>query len=112
MVSGSALLIDYVLTITISVASGADALFSFLPASWLPFKLAFAICGVLILSVMNMRGVKESVLPLVPVFLIFVITRAFIIGYAIVMNIGNVGEVVSATRADVARTQSELGLGG
>jgi type III secretory pathway component EscR len=59
-----------------------------------------------------MRGVKESVLPLVPVFLIFVITRAFIIGYAIVMNIGNVGEVVSATRADVARTQSELGLGG
>ena len=32
MVSGSALLIDYVLTITISVASGADALFSFLPA--------------------------------------------------------------------------------
>ena len=32
MISGSALLIDYVLTITISVASGADALFSFLPA--------------------------------------------------------------------------------
>jgi hypothetical protein len=112
MVSGSALLIDYVLTITISVASGADALFSFLPASWLPYKLAFAIGGVLVLTVMNMRGVKESVLPLVPVFLIFVITHAFIIGYAIVMNIGNVGEVVSATRADVARTQSELGLGG
>src|SRR5512143_2521240 len=33
MVSGCALLIDYVLTITISIASGADALFSFLPAS-------------------------------------------------------------------------------
>src|ERR1700685_1126661 len=31
VVSGSALLIDYVLTITISVASGADALFSLLP---------------------------------------------------------------------------------
>lgn len=33
VVSGSALLIDYVLTISISVASGMDALFSFLPPS-------------------------------------------------------------------------------
>src|ERR1039458_9282789 len=39
VVSGSALLIDYVLTITISVASGADALFSLLPASGLHYKL-------------------------------------------------------------------------
>jgi amino acid transporter len=112
MVSGSALLIDYVLTITISVASGADALFSFIPPSWLPYKLSFAVVGVLVLTVMNMRGVKESVLPLVPVFLIFVITHVFIIGYAIVMNVGSFGEVISATRADVAKTQSELGLGG
>ncbi len=112
MVSGSALLIDYVLTIAISVASGADALFSFLPPAWLPFKLAFAIGGVLMLTVMNMRGVKESVLPLVPVFLTFVVTHVFIIGYAIVTNAGNFGEVISATRVDVAKTQSELGLGG
>ena len=32
VVSGSALVIDYVLTITMSIAAGADALFSFLPA--------------------------------------------------------------------------------
>src|SRR5512147_730722 len=89
MVSGSALLIDYVLTITISVASGADALFSFLPPGWLPYKLTFALAGVLILTVMNMRGVKESVLPLVPIFLTFVITHAFIIGYALVSHAGN-----------------------
>ena len=68
MVSGSALLIDYMLTITISVASGADALFSFLPAAWLPYKLTFAVLGVFVLTAMNMRGVKESVLPLVPIF--------------------------------------------
>jgi len=112
MVSGSALLIDYVLTITISVASGADALFSFLPAVWLPYKLSFAMFGVLALTVMNMRGVKEAVLPLVPVFLTFVITHAFIIGYAIVVNAGRFGDVVSATRIDMAKTQAELGLGG
>jgi amino acid transporter len=112
MVSGSALLIDYVLTITISVASGADALFSFLPIAWLPYKVAFAFFGVLVLVAMNMRGVKESVLPLVPIFLTFVLTHAFIIGYAVVTNLGNFGNVVASTRADVVHTQAELGFAG
>jgi amino acid transporter len=112
MISGSALLIDYVLTITISVASGADALFSFLPSAWLPYKLTFSLLGVLILTVMNMRGVKESVLPLVPIFLTFVVTHAFIIGYAVVMNLGSFGDVAAATRADVIQTQTELGFAG
>jgi len=112
MVSGSALLIDYVLTITISVASGADAMFSFLPPAWLPYKLTFSLAGVLLLTVMNMRGVKESVLPLVPIFLTFVVTHAFIIGYAVVMNLGRFGEIAAATKADVLQTQAELGIGG
>ena len=68
VVSGSALLIDYVLTIAISVASGMDALFSFLPASWLAWKLVAAVGGVLFLTVLNLRGVRESVLLLAPVF--------------------------------------------
>jgi amino acid transporter len=112
MVSGSALLIDYVLTITISVASGADALFSFLPPTLLSYKLVFALLGVLLLTVMNMRGVKESVLPLVPIFLTFVVTHAFIIGYAVIMNLGNLGMVAASTRADIMQTQAELGIGG
>ncbi len=112
MVSGSALLIDYVLTITISVASGADALFSFLPPAWLPYKLPFAIAGVVALTIMNMRGAKESVLPLVPIFLTFVVTHAFIIAYGVVMNVGSFGPVVAATRADVVQTQAELGFVG
>src|ERR687895_68421 len=39
LLSGSALVVDYMLTITISVASGADALFSFLPSSVHGLKL-------------------------------------------------------------------------
>src|SRR6266481_5654260 len=39
LVAGSALLVDYVLTITISIASGADAIFSFLPLASQPYKL-------------------------------------------------------------------------
>lgn len=112
MVSGSALLIDYVLTITISIASGADALFSFLPPAWIQYKISFAVFGVLLLTVMNMRGVKESVLPLVPIFLTFVVTHAFIIGYALFVKAGNLGEMAVSVRADVARTQAEIGISG
>ncbi len=112
MISGSALLIDYVLTITISIASGADAVFSFLPHTWLPYKLEFAIFGVLVLTVLNLRGVKESVIPLVPVFLVFVATHLFVILYTVIAHASDIAPVIAATRADIARTQVELGLGG
>src|ERR1700692_2399706 len=65
LVSGSALIVDYVLTIAISIASGADAIFSFMPAEWLPAKFFVAIAVVILMVAMNLRGVKESVLGLV-----------------------------------------------
>src|SRR5215210_1317822 len=39
LVSGSALLVDYVLTITTSLAAAGDAMFSFLPAEWAGARL-------------------------------------------------------------------------
>jgi len=112
MVSGCALLIDYVLTITISVASGADAIFSFLPAGLLPYKITVAIAVLFILTIMNLRGVKESVLPLVPVFLLFIFTHAFFIVYALVSHLSDFSGVVSATRLDIQKSHAELGLAG
>src|SRR6185295_8125072 len=38
MICGCALVVDYVLTVAISVASGADAIFSFLPHEWIRWK--------------------------------------------------------------------------
>ena len=110
MVSGCALLIDYVLTITISIASGADALFSFLPVSWLPYRLGFAMVGVLGLTLLNMRGVKESVVPLIPVFVVFVLTHIFVILFAILTHLNNVPEVIQATAENVRAARGELGL--
>src|SRR5436309_11014870 len=51
VVSGCALIVDYVLTISISVASGADALFSMLPHDWFQYKLAFSALIVVFLTV-------------------------------------------------------------
>jgi amino acid transporter len=110
MISGCALLIDYVLTITISIASGADAIFSFLPHEYLPYKLTFAFAGVLILSLMNIRGIKEAVIPLVPVFLLFVFTHIFAIGYTIITHSFKFQEVASSTSTELTNSFSTLGV--
>src|SRR3984885_3774953 len=59
-VSGCALLVDYVLTIAVSLYSGADAVFSFLPAPWQPYKLVAVFTVLGLMTVMNLRGVKEG----------------------------------------------------
>lgn len=112
MVSGCALLIDYVLTITISIASGADALFSFLPPAWYPFRLSFAVLTLVALMLLNMRGVKESILPLVPIFLTFIITHAIAIIYALITHLSDFSAVAHTTVSDIQQTSSQLGMAG
>ncbi len=112
MFSGCALIVDYVLTIAVSIASGTDAVFSFLPAKWYSFKLEFAIIGVVILTILNLRGVKEAVAPLVPIFLVFIITHAFVIIYAPLTHLTGVQEIVKATMSDAHNVRSEIGLAG
>lgn len=112
MVAGSALMIDYVLTIAISIASGADAIFSSMPPAWQVWKLPVAVAGILILMLLNLRGVKESVVPLVPIFMIFVVTHAFALLFAIVSHAGELDNIVVDTAHDVAATHKELGLAG
>jgi len=110
MISGCALLIDYVLTITLSIASGADALFSFMPAHWLVFKMPIAIFLLIALITLNLRGVKESVLVLMPIFLIFVFTHMAVIIYALVTHLFGLTAVVGAAAADIKSSASELGI--
>ncbi|MBP9855628.1 MAG: APC family permease [Candidatus Omnitrophica bacterium] len=112
MISGCALLIDYVLTIAISVASGADALFSFLPAELNYLRFYFALFGVIVLMFMNMRGTKESIVPLTPIFLIFLITHIFAIGYAVFTHLSDIPIMTHASMVEMGTTHSNLGLMG
>jgi len=114
MVSGCALLIDYILTIAVSVASGADAVFSFLPPTpaWQEYKLDLAIVVVVLMMLLNMRGVRESVIPLAPIFLTFLATHAFIILYALFTHLPQVHSVAGSLRADVHDTISTVGIWG
>src|SRR6266481_5269181 len=86
LVSGAALIVDYMLTIAISVASGVDAVFSFLPRDTHQVKLEVEITLVLLLLVLNLRGMRESIKVLLPIFLGFFFTHAIVIFLGIGMH--------------------------
>src|SRR4051812_29915906 len=119
-VSGCALLVDYVLTIAVSLASGADAVFSLLPVSWQhtsflgiaidsKFSVVLVVLG--FMTVMNLRGVKESVTILTPIFIAFLITHAILIFGAVGSNLGNLGDVASSVHDDFSHDIHTIGLG-
>ena len=110
LVSGCALIVDYVLTISISIASGADAIFSFLPVSWLPYKLNICIAVVLVMVAMNLRGVKESVLTLLPIFLSFVAMHVMLIVYAFVARAGELPTIAHDAMRQVHEGIGTLGV--
>jgi hypothetical protein len=97
LLSGSALVVDYMLTITISVASGADALFSFLPSSVHGLKLLTEVFLIMGLIFLNLRGTKESVQFLLPIFLLFVLMHVVAISLGVGTQLGALPAVVSSS---------------
>ena len=68
LIAGGSLLVDYMLTVAVSVSAGADAITSALPTLH-PYNLLISIILVLLLMLMNLRGLRESAgFLLVPVY--------------------------------------------
>lgn len=109
LVSGAALLVDYVLTIAISVAAGVDALFSLLPVGLQPYKLGAGVLIVLLLLVLNLRGLKEAIKVLLPIFLGFILTHAALIIYGIFAHAWRFETLLSATMAETRSATAALG---
>ncbi len=112
VLSGSALLVDYMLTITVSIVSCGDAIFSFFPAAYHPFKTPFEVLAILFLVVINLRGIKESVTMLAPIFIIFILTHVILIGYGILKHVPEIGAVTASVRSGFQGGLATLGLGG
>jgi hypothetical protein len=110
VVSGSALLIDYTLTITVSIAACADALFSFLPVQYQSFKLVFACFLILILVELNLRGVKESITVLAPIFLIFIVSHAILLGYGLFSQAPKIIPVSQSIQTGLAEDMAAIGI--
>ena len=112
LVSGSALLVDYVLTITISLAAAGDALFSFLPIASQGIKLPVEIGLLAGLTALNLRGVRESVLTLLPVFLLFLVTHAILIGAGVLLHAGQMPATATAVAGDLREGVASVGVVG
>jgi len=95
VLSGCALLVDYMLTVAVSIVSCGDAIFSFLPVSLQDFKIPFEIMAIIFLVILNLRGIKESVTTLSPIFLLFVVTHLLLIGSGIFRHVPEISTVYS-----------------
>jgi amino acid transporter len=110
VVSGSALVVDYILTVTISIASGVDAILSFFPLSSQELKLPIDIGILLALLVLNLRGVKESVKVLLPIFLVFLATHVVLIVYGVGNHFWALPGVIRASHLEMTRDMGQLGV--
>ncbi|HEY6794137.1 MAG TPA: APC family permease [Kineosporiaceae bacterium] len=59
MIVAAALMVDYVMTVAVSVAAGVDNIISALPQLY-PHRVLMAVAFVVLLTAMNLRGVRES----------------------------------------------------
>lgn len=82
LVAGGSLLVDYILTVAVSVSAGTDAITSAFPALH-EHNVGIAIVFVIFLTILNLRGVTESASVLAyPVYL-FVLALFILIGVGI-----------------------------
>lgn len=112
VISGSALLVDYFLTISVSIAAGADQLFSVLPIEWAHWKLSIEVITIFGLLLLNLRGVKESVKVLTPIFLVFVVTHAILVFGGIFSHVPEVSRVSHEVTSGFRSGYSTLGFMG
>jgi amino acid transporter len=96
--AGCALVVDYVLTVTVSIAAAGNALFSLLGMTgeaYIGYKLWAETAAIVLLVVLNLRGVKESITVLMPIFLTFLATHAVLIAGTLGMHVMDFGALTS-----------------
>ncbi|MFC5651319.1 APC family permease [Paenibacillus solisilvae] len=82
LIAGGSLLVDYILTVAVSVSAGTDAITSAFP-SMHPYNVIIAIVFILFITTLNLRGVTESASVLAyPVYL-FIFALFILIGVGV-----------------------------
>jgi amino acid transporter len=88
LIAAAALLIDYLLTAAVSLTAGVEALASAYPALW-PHRITLALLILLILTLANLRGLRESgAFMAIPVYL-FLFTYLPMLAYGVFQLIVN-----------------------
>src|SRR5262249_10904470 len=85
------------------------ALFSLPPLRAQPYKLTTDLGMGMLLLVLNLRGMRESIKVLLPIFLGFFITHAALIVFGISLHADRLPGLVPETVADTSRLAHQLG---
>ena len=64
---------------------------------------------IVLLILLNIRGVKESVTFLAPIFIIFIVTHVVLLGYGIFSHVGEVTPVVSHVGEGLSKDLGAIG---
>jgi amino acid transporter len=78
LVAGASLLVDYILTVAVSIAAGVLAITSAVP-SWSAYRVEICLCMVLLMMLTNLRGIRESGLLFAPPTYIYVASLMLLI---------------------------------
>ncbi len=112
LLAAAALMIDYVLNAAVGISAGVEALVSAFP-SLLPHTLAFCLLILAILTLINMRGTKDTGIAfLIPTYM-FIGTLLFVIGFGafrVISAQGHPNPVIAPPHSTVATSMLSLWL--
>jgi amino acid transporter len=108
--AGAALLTDYVLTVAVSVSAGVAQITSAFPAL-LPIRVPFAVALVLVLMIINLRGVREAGnFFAIPTYFFLIVMFATVgVGLAKYLT-GSLGTVVHPPPAEAVQAVETISL--
>ena len=92
--AGAALLTDYILTVSVSISAGVAQIVSAYPALF-PYRVVLAVIAVVLIMLMNLRGVKESGSAFAVPTYFFVVMMVFTVGFGLFRSLtGSLGMVI------------------
>jgi amino acid transporter len=106
--AGASLLTDYILTVAVSISSGVAQVVSAFPAL-LPYRVHIALVLVVLVMIVNQRGVRESGMAFAIPAYIFLLSMVVTVGVGLARVVmGNLGVVVNPPEMQVTATALEV----
>ena len=106
--AGAALLMDYILTVAVSVSSGVAQIVSAYP-NLFHYRVHISVAAVILIMLINLRGVKESGTAFAIPTYFFVIVMVFTVGYGMIRSLsGTLGTVLNPPELQIAHTIATL----
>ncbi len=103
--AGAALLTDYILTVAVSISSGVAQIVSAYPSIY-PYRVEIAVAMILLIMVINLRGVKESGITFaIPTYLFLIIMFTMLIVGLYQYATGTLGVVINPPHIDNSLVQ-------